>query len=72
MAQYKGASVDGFRAKTLMKKREKQKEEIEHLKSKITEVCIYIRISSYYFKNSRIGMFCPIIFFFNDGYLKPV
>ena len=40
MAQYKGASVDGFRAKTLMKKREKQKEEIEHLKSKITEVCM--------------------------------
>ena len=38
MAQYKGASVDGFRAKTLLKKREKQKEEIEHLKMKITEV----------------------------------
>lgn len=37
MAQYKGASVDGFRAKTLMKKREKQKEEIEHLKTKINE-----------------------------------
>ncbi|XP_002157139.1 protein FAM50A isoform X1 [Hydra vulgaris] len=37
MAQYKGASVDGFRAKTLLKKREKQKEEIEHLKNKITE-----------------------------------
>jgi len=37
MAQYKGASTDGFRAKTLLKKREKQKEEIEHLKSKITE-----------------------------------
>merc|ERR1712189_64942 len=37
MAQYKGASTDGFRAKTLLKKREKQKEEIEHLKSKISE-----------------------------------
>lgn len=37
MAQYKGASTDGFRAKTLLKKREKQKEEIEHLKMKITE-----------------------------------
>ena len=38
MAQYKGASTDGFRAKTLLKKREKQKEEIEHMKMKITEV----------------------------------
>ncbi|XP_057296643.1 protein FAM50A-like [Hydractinia symbiolongicarpus] len=37
MAQYKGASTDGFRAKTLLKKREKQKEEIEHLKQKISE-----------------------------------
>jgi len=37
MAQYKGASVDGFRAQTLMKKREKQKEEIEHMKMKISE-----------------------------------
>lgn len=37
MAQYKGASTDGFRAKTLLKKREKQKEEIEHMKMKITE-----------------------------------
>ena len=37
MAHYGGASTDGFRAKTLLKKREKQKEEIEHLKSKISE-----------------------------------
>lgn len=43
MAQYKGASTDGFRAKTLMKKREKQKEEIEHLKIKISEVRILLQ-----------------------------
>ena len=38
MAHYKGAASEGNRAANLMKKREKQKEEIELLKKKIAEV----------------------------------
>ena len=39
MAQYKGAAREGQRAAHLMKKREKQKEELELLKKKIADVC---------------------------------
>ena len=39
MAQYKGAAREGQRAAHLMKKREKQKEELELLKKKISDVC---------------------------------
>ena len=38
MAHYKGAASEGNRAANLMKKREKQKEEIELLKKKIADV----------------------------------
>ena len=38
MAQYKGAAREGQRAAHLMKKREKQKEELELLKKKIADV----------------------------------
>lgn len=39
MAHYKGAASEGARAANLLKKREKQKEELEKLKQKISEVC---------------------------------
>lgn len=38
MAQYKGASRDAHRAKTLEKRRERQKEEMELLKNKLSKV----------------------------------
>ena len=38
MAHYKGAASEGTRAMNLMKKREKQREELERLKQKISEV----------------------------------
>lgn len=38
MAQYKGASRDAHRAKTLEKRRERQKEEMELLKNKLAKV----------------------------------
>ena len=38
MAQYKGAASEGTRAANLMKKREKQREELERRKQKISEV----------------------------------
>ena len=38
MAHYKGAASEGNRAVNLLKKREKQKEELELLKKKIAEV----------------------------------
>ena len=38
MAEYKGAASEGNRAATLMKQREKQREELEFLKKKIAEV----------------------------------
>ena len=38
MAQYKGAAKEGARAMALLKRREKQKEEMEALKKKIEEV----------------------------------
>ena len=38
MAHYKGAASEGNRAATLMKQREKQKEELEFLKKKIADV----------------------------------
>ncbi len=38
MAQYKGAASEGSRAATLMKKRERAKEELERMKMKIAEV----------------------------------
>ena len=48
MAQYKGAASEGNRAANLMKKRERQKEELELLKKKIAEVrkkrSIYVRM----------------------------
>lgn len=37
MAQYKGASREGHRAQTLLKRRERQKEEMELLKNKLQE-----------------------------------
>eukprot|EP00794_Sanderia_malayensis_P005974 gene5974-6670_t len=37
MAQYKGASREGHRAQTLIKRREKQKEEMELMKNKLQE-----------------------------------
>lgn len=48
MAQYKGAAREGQRAAHLMKKREKQKEELELLKKKIADVCykIYFPLSN--------------------------
>ena len=39
MAHYKGAASEGNRAANLMKKRERQKEELELLKKKIADVC---------------------------------
>ena len=42
MAQYKGASRDAHRAKTLEKRRERQKEEMELLKNKLAKVSIYV------------------------------
>lgn len=38
MAQYKGAASEGTRAANLMKKREKEREELEMRKQKISEV----------------------------------
>lgn len=38
MAHYKGAASEGNRAANLMKKRERQKEELEILKKKIADV----------------------------------
>ena len=38
MAQYKGASRDAHRAKTFEKRREKQKEEMELLKNRLSKV----------------------------------
>ena len=38
MAQYKGAASEGTRAVNLLKKREKQREELEKIKQKISEV----------------------------------
>jgi hypothetical protein len=38
MAHYKGAASEGNRAVNLLKKREKQKEELELLKKKIADV----------------------------------
>ncbi len=38
MAQYKGAASEGTRAVNLMKQREKQREELEKIKQKISEV----------------------------------
>ena len=38
MAQYKGAASEGTRATNLMKQREKQREELEKIKQKISEV----------------------------------
>ena len=40
MADYHGAASEGTRAQNLMKKREKQKEELEKIKQKISEVSI--------------------------------
>lgn len=40
MAHYKGAASEGNRAVNLLKKREKQKEELELLKKKIAEVSV--------------------------------
>lgn len=40
MADYHGAASEGARAQNLMKKREKQREEIEKLKQKIADVSI--------------------------------
>ena len=40
MADYHGAASEGTRAQNLMKKREKQKEEIEKLKQKIADVSL--------------------------------
>lgn len=39
MAHYKGASSEANRAAALLKQREKDREELERLKKKITEVC---------------------------------
>ena len=44
MAQYKGAAREGQRAAHLMKKREKQKEELELLKKKIADVCYGLNV----------------------------
>ena len=38
MAHFKGAASEGTRAANLLKKREKQKEELEKIKQKISEV----------------------------------
>ena len=38
MAQYKGASREAHRARTLEKRRERQKEEMELLKNKLSKV----------------------------------
>ena len=38
MAQYKGAAREGHRAQTLLKRREKQKEQLELIKQKISQV----------------------------------
>lgn len=40
MAHYKGSASEGNRAANLIKKREKQREELERMKQKIAEVCI--------------------------------
>ena len=40
MAQYKGAASEGTRAVNLLKRREKQREELEKIKQKISEVNI--------------------------------
>lgn len=40
MAHFKGAASEGTRAVNLLKKREKQKEELEKIKQKISEVKI--------------------------------
>ena len=50
MAQYKGAAREGQRAAHLMKKREKQKEELELLKKKIADVCILLSSCRFYAK----------------------
>ena len=49
MADYHGAASEGTRAQNLMKKREKQKEELEKLKQKIADVSLneYGRHSAY-------------------------
>lgn len=39
MAQYKGAASEAGRAMQLIKKREKEREQLEQLKLKIAEVC---------------------------------
>lgn len=39
MAHYKGSASEGNRAANLIKKREKQREELERMKQKIAEVC---------------------------------
>jgi hypothetical protein len=50
MAQYKGAAREGQRAAHLMKKREKQKEELELLKKKIADVCCGLNIFVFMYK----------------------
>ena len=40
MAHYKGAASEGTRAVNLLKRREKQREELEKLKQKISEVLV--------------------------------
>lgn len=47
MAHYKGAASEGNRAANLMKKRERQKEELELLKKKIADVCFACRTLAY-------------------------
>ena len=60
MAHYKGAASEGNRAAQLMKKREKAKEELERLKQKISEVCIYTENEREREREREIQM--PILF----------
>lgn len=46
MAQYKGAASEAGRAMQLMKKREREREQLEQLKAKIAEVCFEILCES--------------------------
>lgn len=47
MAQYKGAASEAGRAMHLMKKREREREQLEQLKQKIAEVCTFYLIKNY-------------------------
>lgn len=62
MAHYKGSASEGNRAANLIKKREKQREELERMKQKIAEV----RFSC----NSGLSHCKPQLYAFTAGALQ--